>query len=78
MALARALVIRPKVLLLDEPFSALDKNLRLSMQVELKAIQRKLGRHHCVCDPRSGRSAEHERSRGGDVGGTCAPDRHAG
>ncbi len=43
MALARALVIRPKVLLLDEPFSALDKNLRLSMQVELKAIQRKLG-----------------------------------
>lgn len=43
MALARALVNRPKVLLLDEPFSALDKNLRLSMQVELKAIQRKLG-----------------------------------
>ncbi|WP_130835945.1 ABC transporter ATP-binding protein [[Erwinia] mediterraneensis] len=43
VALARALVIRPKVLLLDEPFSALDKSLRLSMQVELKAIQRKLG-----------------------------------
>ena len=42
-ALARALVTQPQALLLDEPFSALDKNLRLSMQVELKAIQRKLG-----------------------------------
>ncbi len=43
IALARALVIRPKVLLLDEPFSALDKNLRSAMQVELKEIQRSLG-----------------------------------
>jgi putative spermidine/putrescine transport system ATP-binding protein len=43
VALARALAISPKVLLLDEPFSALDKNLRGSMQLELKEIQRKLG-----------------------------------
>src|SRR3954469_2259036 len=43
VALARALVIRPKVLLRDEPFSALDRNLRASMQVEVKEIQRKLG-----------------------------------
>ncbi len=42
VALARALAISPKVLLLDEPFSALDKNLRASMQLELKEIQRKL------------------------------------
>ena len=42
VALARALVINPTVLLLDEPFSALDKNLRGSMQVELREIQRKL------------------------------------
>jgi spermidine/putrescine ABC transporter ATP-binding subunit len=43
VALARALAVLPKVLLLDEPFSALDKNLRASMQLELKDIQRKLG-----------------------------------
>jgi putative spermidine/putrescine transport system ATP-binding protein len=42
VALARALVINPTVLVLDEPFSALDKNLRASMQVELREIQRKL------------------------------------
>jgi ABC-type Fe3+/spermidine/putrescine transport system ATPase subunit len=43
VALARALAISPQVLLLDEPFSALDKNLRGSMQLELKEIQRRLG-----------------------------------
>ena len=43
VALARALVINPTVLLLDEPFSALDKNLRAAMQVELREIQRALG-----------------------------------
>jgi spermidine/putrescine ABC transporter ATP-binding subunit len=43
VALARAIVINPSVLLLDEPLSALDKNLRASMQIELKEIQRRLG-----------------------------------
>lgn len=43
VALARALAIEPKVLLLDEPFSALDKSLRLDMQMEIKRIQRSAG-----------------------------------
>jgi spermidine/putrescine transport system ATP-binding protein len=42
IALARAFVNRPKVLLLDEPLSALDLKLRQQMQVELIALQRKL------------------------------------
>jgi putative spermidine/putrescine transport system ATP-binding protein len=43
IALARALAVRPSILLLDEPFAALDKNLRLDMQIEIKRIQRKAG-----------------------------------
>jgi putative spermidine/putrescine transport system ATP-binding protein len=43
IALARALINRPRVLLLDEPLGALDLKLREQMQVELKAIQRDVG-----------------------------------
>lgn len=43
IALARAIVNRPRLLLLDEPLSALDLKLRKRMQLELKALQEKLG-----------------------------------
>lgn len=43
IALARALILQPKVLLLDEPLGALDKQLREQMQLELRALQRQVG-----------------------------------
>ena len=43
IALARALVTRPQVLMLDEPLSALDENLRVRMRGELRRIQKQFG-----------------------------------
>jgi putative spermidine/putrescine transport system ATP-binding protein len=43
IALARSLVTRPQVLMLDEPLSALDENLRVQMRTELRRIQKQFG-----------------------------------
>jgi putative spermidine/putrescine transport system ATP-binding protein len=43
VSLARAMVVKPTVMLLDEPFSALDRNLRESMQIETRHILRRIG-----------------------------------
>ena len=43
VALGRALAIRPEVLLLDEPLSALDAKIRVSLRAEIRAIQKELG-----------------------------------
>jgi putative spermidine/putrescine transport system ATP-binding protein len=42
VALARTLAVGPRILLLDEPLAALDKNLRLDMQIEIRRLQREL------------------------------------
>ena len=61
MSLARALVNRPTVLLLDEPLAALDLKLRKEMQLELKTLQREVGDHVRPRDPRPGGGADDER-----------------
>ncbi len=43
VAFARTLAVKPGILLLDEPFAALDRGLRLDMQIEVKRLQRSLG-----------------------------------
>ena len=77
VALARALANYPSALLLDEPLGALDLKLRQAMQIELKRIQREVGHHVHLRDPRPGRSAHHVRPHRGHERGPGRADRHA-
>jgi putrescine transport system ATP-binding protein len=74
IALARALAKHPKLLLLDEPLSALDKNLRESMQFELRAIQ---GHHLRHRHPRPGGGDDHGKPPRGDGSRAADAGRHA-
>ena len=68
LRLARALAPAPKVLLLDEPLSALDLKLRQAMRMELKQIQEDTGITFVFRHPRPGRGADHVRPHRCDVG----------
>ena len=57
IALARAIVFEPEVLLMDEPLSALDANMREEMRVEIKKIQKADRHYRDLRDARPGRSA---------------------
>ena len=78
MALARALIKRPKVLLLDEPLGALDKKLREETQFELMDLQAELGITFMVVthdqDEAMTMADPHRR----DGQGPAHPGRHAG
>jgi len=61
VAIGRALVRHPKVLLMDEPLSNLDALLRLNMRIELKKTATRTRPNHHLCNTRPARSHDHRR-----------------